>query len=224
MRVSVLAIILLIGLSAWPAAAQHQHHTAPAAAAEKIGQVSFSISCAPAAQKPFERAVALLHSFWYLEAVKGFTQVTQIDPQCAIGYWGIAMSGWTQIWSPPPPPALKRGWEAVEKARAAGARTPRERDFVAAAEAFFKDADKLDHRTRVMAYGKVMEQMAQRYPDDREVMAFYALSLQATADPHDKTYASQKRSAEIAEKIFAAEPDHPGAAHYMIHGYDYPPL
>ena len=95
---------------------------------------------------------------------------------------------------------------------------------VAAAEAFFKDADKLDHRTRVVAYGKVMEQMAQRYPDDREVMAFYALSLQATADPHDKTYASQKHSAEIAEKIFAVEPDHPGAAHYMIHGYDYPPL
>src|SRR5207249_3979222 len=85
-------------------------------------------------------------------------------------------------------------------------------------------ADKADHRTRALAYGRAMEQMAQRYPDDREVMAFYALSLQATADPHDKTYASQKRSAEIAEKIFASEPDHPGAAHYMIHGYDYPPL
>ncbi len=191
---------------------------------EKIGQVRFPVSCAAAVQKPFERAVALLHSFWYLEAAKAFTAIAQTDPDCAIAYWGLAMSNWTQIWSPPPPAALKRGWEAVEKAKAAAAKTPRERDFVAAAEAFFKDADKLDHRSRAVAYGKAMEEMAQRYPGDREVMAFYALSLQATADPHDKTYASQKRSAEIAEKIFAAEPDHPGAAHYMIHGYDYPPL
>src|SRR5262249_21944546 len=95
---------------------------------------------------------------------------------------------------------------------------------VAAGGAFFRDAARLDHKPRAPAYGKAMAQMAQRYPADREVMAFYALSLQATADPHDKTYASQKHSAEIAEKIFAAEPDHPGAAHYMIHGYDYPPL
>jgi hypothetical protein len=223
MTVSVLAIILLIGLSAWPAAAQHQHHTA-AAAAEKIGQVNFPISCAPAAQKPFEQAVALLHSFWYLEAVKGFTQVTQIDPQCAIGYWGIAMSSWTQIWSPPPPPALKRGWEAVEKAKAATTKSAKEADFVAAAEAFFKDADKSDHRTRAVAYGEAMERMYQKYPNDREVAIFYALSLQATADPKDKTYARQKKSAEIAEKVFAVEPDHPGAAHYIIHAYDYPSL
>src|SRR5438874_19063 len=172
MKLSALAIILLIGLSAWPAAAQHQHG-ASAAPAEKIGQVNFPISCAPAAQKPFERSVALLHSFWYLEAVKGFTEVTQIDPQCAIGYWGIAMSNWTQIWSPPPPHALKRGWEAVEKAKAATTKTPKERDFVAAAEAFFKDADKSDHRTRALAYGRAMEQMAARYPDDIEVLAFY---------------------------------------------------
>ncbi len=191
---------------------------------EKIGQVRFPVTCSAAVQKPFERAVALLHSFWYLESAKAFAGIAQADPDCAMAYWGVAMSNWTQIWSPPPPAALKRGWEAVEKAKAAGAKTPRERDFVAAAEAFFKDADKLDHRTRVLAYGKVMEQMAQRYPDDREVMAFYALSLQATADPHDKAYTNQRRSAEIAEKIFASEPDHPGAAHYMIHGYDYPPL
>jgi hypothetical protein len=192
--------------------------------ADRIGQVRFPISCSAAVQKPFERAVALLHSFWYLEAAKAFTAVTQADPDCAIAYWGLAMASWTQIWSPPPPAALKRGWEAVEKARAAGAKTARERDFVAAAEAFFKDADTRDHRTRALAYGAAMEQMAQKYPGDREVMAFYALSLQATADPKDKTYAAQKRSAEIAEKIFAAEPDHPGAAHYMIHGYDYPSL
>ena len=191
---------------------------------ERIGRVRFPVSCSPAVQQPFERAVAVLHSFWYLEASKAFTQITQADPDCAMAYWGLAMTNWTQIWSPPQPAALKRGWEAVEKARAAGARTPREREFVAAAEAFFKDGDKTDHRTRALAYGRAMEQMAQRYPQDVEVLAFYALSLQATADPKDKTYANQKRSAEIAKQIFASEPDHPGAAHYMIHGYDYPPL
>src|SRR6267378_140085 len=198
--------------------------TAGAQGPEKIGRVKFPVSCASAVHKPFERAVALLHSFWYLEAAKAFTEITQADPDCAIAYWGLAMTNWTQIWSPPQPAALKRGWEAIEKAKAATARTPKERDFVAAAEAFFKDADKADHRTRALAYGRAMEQLAQRAPQDVEVMAFYALSLQATADPRDKTYANQKRSAEIAEKIFAAEPDHPGAAHYMIHGYDYPPL
>jgi tetratricopeptide (TPR) repeat protein len=199
--------------------------TAGAQGPEKIGRVSFPVSCAAAVQKPFERAVALLHSFWYLEAAKAFTEITQADPECAMAYWGLAMTQWTQIWSPPPPAALKRGGEAVEKAKAVKrSLPPRESDFVAAAEAFFKEADTRDHRTRALAYGRAMEQMATRYPDDREVMAFYALSLQATADPKDKSYASQKRSAEIAEKIFAAEPDHPGAAHYMIHGYDYPPL
>jgi hypothetical protein len=192
--------------------------------ADRIGQVRFPVSCSPSVQKPFERAVALLHSFWYLEAAKAFTAVAQSDPDCAMAYWGLALTNWTQIWSSPPPAALKRGWEAVEKAKAAGPKTPREGDFVAAAEAFFKDADTRDHRTRALAYGAAMEQMAQRYPGDREVQAFYALSLQATADPKDKTYAAQKRSADIAEKIFAVEPDHPGAAHYMIHGYDYPPL
>jgi tetratricopeptide (TPR) repeat protein len=225
MRVAVLTIVMALWLAftGWPAAAQHQHHAA-APPEDRIGQVRFPISCAPAAQKPFERAVALLHSFWYLEAVKGFTQVTQLDPQCAIGYWGIALSNWTQIWSPPPPPALKRGWEAIEKAKAARAKNAKEGDLVAAAEAFFKDADKLDHRTRATAYGRAMEQAYAKYPGDQEVAIFYALSLQATADPKDKTYARQKQSAAIAEKVFAAQPDHPGAAHYIIHAYDYPAL
>ena len=193
-------------------------------AGEKIGQVSFPTSCNPAVQKAFERGVALLHSFWYLESLKAFTAVTQADPDCAMGYWGIAMSLWYQIWSPASPANLKRGWEAVEKAKAAPTKTQRERDWVAAAEAFYKDGDKLDHKTRALAYEKAMEQVYTRYPQDREAMAFYALALQATAEPQDKTYAKQKKSAELAEKVMAAEPDHPGAAHYIIHGYDYPAL
>jgi tetratricopeptide (TPR) repeat protein len=193
-------------------------------ASDKIGQVSFPISCNPAVQKPFERGVALLHSFWYLESVKAFTAVTQADPDCAMGYWGIAMSLWYQIWSPPSAANLKRGWEAVEKGKAAPTKTQRERDWVAAAEAFYKDGDKLDHKTRALAYEKAMAEVYARYPQDREAVAFYALALQATAEPQDKTYAKQKKSAELAEKVMAAEPDHPGAAHYIIHGYDYPTL
>ena len=210
---SLLAILLFV-LSASTGFAQQ------ADLGEKLGQVNFPVSCSPAVQKPFERAVTLQHSFWYLEALKGFTAVTQTDPDCAMGYWGTAMSLWFQIWSPPSPANLKRGWEAVEKAKAIGAKTQRERDYIAAIEAFYRDADKVDHRTRAAAYERAMEQVYFRYPQDREGALFYALSLQATADQHDKTYAKQRRSAEIAEKVFAAEPDHPGGAHYIIHAFD----
>src|SRR6059036_2957661 len=213
---ATIAAMTALVVAAWVATPRAQ------TASERIGQVTFATSCGAAVQKPFERGVALLHSFWYIEAAKAFTAVTQADPDCAIAYWGLAMSQWTQIWAPPQPAALKRGWDAVEKAKAASAKTPRERDFIAAAEAFFKDADKADHRTRAQAYGRAMEQMYARYSQDREVAIFYALALQATADPHDKTYTNQRKSAEIAEKVFAAEPNHPGAAHYIIHAYDYP--
>jgi len=215
---ATIAAMTALVVAAWVATPRAQ------TASERIGQVTFATSCGAAVQKPFERGVALLHSFWYIEAAKAFTAVTQADPDCAIAYWGLAMSQWTQIWAPPQPAALKRGWDAVEKAKAANAKTPRERDFIAAAEAFFKDADKVDHRTRAQAYGRAMEQMYASYPQDREVAIFYALALQATADPHDKTYANQRKSAEIAEKVLAAEPNHPGAAHYIIHAYDYPPV
>ena len=215
---ATIAAMTALVVAAWVATPRAQ------TAGERIGQVTFATSCGAAVQKPFERGVALLHSFWYIEAAKAFTAVTQADPDCAIAYWGLAMSQWTQIWAPPQPAALKRGWDAVEKAKAANAKTPRERDFIAAAEAFFKDSDTIDHRTRAQAYGRAMEQMYASYPQDREVAIFYALALQATADPHDKTYANQRKSAEIAEKVLAAEPNHPGAAHYIIHAYDYPPV
>src|SRR5438552_643399 len=215
---ATIAAMTALVVAAWVATPRAQ------TASERIGQVTFATSCGAAVQKPFERGVALLHSFWYIEAAKAFTAVTQADPGCAIGYWGRAMSQWTQIWAPPQPAALKRGWDAVEKAKAASAKTPRERDFIAAAEAFFKDADKVDHRTRAQAYGRAMEQMYASYPQDREAAIFYALALQATADPHDKTYANQRRSGEIAETVFAVEPNHPGAAHYIIHAYDYPAI
>jgi len=157
--------------------------------------------------------------------MSAFTAVAQSDPACGIAHWGVAMNllgnpfGW-----PPSPKALADGWAAVERAKAAGAKTQRERDYVGAIEMFYKDADKIDHRTRALAYRQAMEQLAARYPEDREAAVFYALALNATALPTDKTYADQLKAAAILETVFAVEPQHPGVAHYLIHSYDYPPI
>jgi hypothetical protein len=190
---------------------------------EKLGTVRFPVSCAPAVQADFERAVALLHSFWYEEALKAFTAVTTADATCAMGYWGIAMSVYYPLWQPPSPAMLQKGTAALDKTRVLAA-TPREKDYIGAIETYYRDSDKLDHRTRAVAYEKAMEQVYRRYPDDREAAVFYALALNATAAPTDKTYANQLKAGAILEKVFAEQPDHPGVAHYIIHSYDYPPL
>ena len=120
---------------------------------------------------------------------------------------------------------LQNGIAAVEKANAASAREhKREKDYIAAITTFYKDADKLDHRTRAVAYEKAMEQLHVRYPQDREAAIFYSLALLGTALPTDKTYANQKKAADILNKVLAAEPNHPGVAHYIIHSFDYPAL
>jgi len=194
-------------------------------AQDKVGTVHFATSCSATVQQDFERAVAMLHSFWFSASTGAFTAVAQSDPACGIAHWGVAMNllgnpfGW-----PPSPKALADGWAAVERAKAAGAKTQRERDYVGAIEMFYKDADKIDHRTRALAYRQAMEQLAARYPEDREAAVFYALALNATALPTDKTYADQLKAAAILETVFAVEPQHPGVAHYLIHSYDYPPI
>lgn len=215
----LLFAVLAMCLCAAPAAAQDK-----GAPGEKLGTVSFPTSCTLAAQMKFERAVAMLHSFWYEEAVKAFTTVTQTDASCAMGYWGVAMSIYYPLWYPPSEVTLKKGWAAVEKAKAAGGKTPRERDYIGAIEAFYKDSDKLDHRTRTLAYERAMEQIYLRYPQDREAAVFYALALDATAAPTDKMYGNPLKAAAILEKVFAEQPSHPGVAHYLIHSYDYPTL
>jgi hypothetical protein len=217
-------LLIFIAFSLASGASVHEEHQHSSGSPEKVGTVHFPISCKAEVRQPFERAVALLHSFWFEEAGKGFTAVTETDPDCAMGYWGVAMSKWYPLWEHPSEIMLKQGSAAVEKAKAAGAKTDRERDYVAAVGAFYQDADKLDHRTRALAYEKAMEQMYLRYPQDREAAAFYALALDATALPTDKTYANQKKAGAILEKIFAEEPDHPGVAHYIIHSYDSPSL
>ena len=184
------------------------------------GEVNFQVSCGPAVQKTFKEAVWTLHSFWYPEALKGFTAVTEAEPGCAMGYWGIAMSHWYPLWFPPGPAALKAGAEAAEKALAAGPKTEREKDYIVAIAAFYRDSDKLDHQTRAVAYEKAMEQVYLRYPEDREAAAFYGLALNASALPTDKTYANQRKAAEILNKVWAEQPNHPGVVHYLIHSDD----
>src|SRR6516164_340461 len=169
-------------------------------------------------------ALAALHSFWYGQALKEFTAITEAKPDCAMAYWGIAMSVWNQVWAPPTPANLKKGSDAITQALALGAKTPRERDYLDALAAFYADHDKLDHRTRAAAYMRKMEAVAQRYADDREARIFYALSLLATADGLDKTYKNQLKAGEILEQVFAEKPQHPGPSHYIIHAYDYPAL
>jgi hypothetical protein len=190
----------------------------------KVGEVGFPVSCSADAQQQFTRAVALLHSFWYEEAVKAFTGVADVDPSCAMAYWGVAMSNWYPLWYPPSAAALKAGSDAVAKAQSIGAKTDRERDYIEAIAVFYRDSDKLDNRTRSIAYEKAMEQVYLRYPDDREAGVFYALALDTTALPTDKTYANQEKAAKILQRVFAEQPNHPGAAHYLIHSYDSPSL
>jgi hypothetical protein len=141
---------------------------------EQLGQVQFSVSCSDAAQMQFNRAVALLHSFWHAEAVQGFTVVTETDPTCAMGYWGIAMSLWYPLWQPPSDAMLKKGWSAVERAVAVGGKTDREWHYIAAIEEFCEDADKFDHRARTLTYATAMEQLYHRYQTNKRLGSTFA--------------------------------------------------
>jgi tetratricopeptide (TPR) repeat protein len=200
----------------------HQHQRDDS---EKLGQVNFSVSCNAQAQKQFNRAVAWLHSFEYEEAEKVFAEVTVIDPRCGMGYWGIAMSNYHPIWAPPSAAELQKGAAAIEKAKSVSAQTERERDYIAAIELFYKDFDKLDHRTRVLAYTDAMERLYSRHPSDNEAGVFYSLALIAKGMmAGDKNYPNEKKAAQILNRVLASEPEHPGVAHYMIHSYDYPVL
>ena len=192
---------------------------------EKLGKVNFQTSCSPVAQAAFQRAVALLHSFEYIPAETAFNEAAAADPSCAIAHWGAAMSLYHPLWAPPSAKELERGREAVAKALAAPAKTERERDYVAAVAAFYRDSDKLDHKTRAMAYNAAMAGLYKRYPTDREAAVFYALSQAAAGTlDDDPTFAREKDAAAILDKVLKEEPEHPGVAHYLIHSFDYPPL
>src|SRR5215475_2386332 len=190
----------------------------------KLGKVHFETSCNPDAQKLFDRAMLYQHSFWYRASQKVFEDVLKADPECGIAYWGIALSLLLHPHVAPPAKNLAEGAAAIAKGKSVGAKTERERGLIDALAVMYTDYDKIDHRTRVVAYSKAMEQLAQRFPNDDEVQIYYALSLNTSASASDKTYANQLKGAAILEPIFARQPQHPGVAHYLIHLYDYPPI
>jgi tetratricopeptide (TPR) repeat protein len=193
-------------------------------APEQLGSVSFPTSCDPKVQTRFERGVALLHSFWFPEGRKAFLEVLEADPSCSIAYWGLGVN---RLLNPfggqPAEKVLLEGQAAVDKGLAAPAKTQRERDYIEAIAAFYTH-DRMPWRERTVKYEKAMEQLAARYPRDSEAAIFYALALNIAADLSDKTYSRQLKAAALLEPIFAAQPDHPGVAHYLIHSYDYPPI
>jgi tetratricopeptide (TPR) repeat protein len=192
---------------------------------EKLGKLSFPTSCDPKVQAEFERGVAMIHSYWFLIARRTFEGVLKEDPNCAMAYWGIAIDLLNNTLAVVPPRAdAEAAWAALEKARAIGAKTERERDWIEALSAYYRDHDKTPVNARMAAYNKAMEQVAQRYPDDYEAQVFYALTLQASASPTDTTYANQLKSVAILEKLYEQNPQHPGVTHFIIHAYDYHPL
>jgi tetratricopeptide (TPR) repeat protein len=198
---------------------------ASAQQADKLGKVTFPTSCDPKVQAQFERGVAQLHSYWFIAARKSFEGVLAQDPSCAMAYWGIAVDllGNTLAFAPSAK-NMQEAWEMLEKARAAGAKTERERDWIEALSAYFRDHEKIPIETRMLAYNNAMERITHRYPNDAEAWTFYALTLQASAPKDDKSYANQRKSTEILERQLQQNPEHPGVAHFLIHGYDYPPL
>jgi hypothetical protein len=205
------------------AAVQHDHGSGDHHE-EALGTVSFPISCTPATQKPFERAVAALHSFWYEEAQKQFRNVAAADPKCAMAHWGVALSQWHQLWDRPADKTLSTGREEIRKAQSLGVSTPRERGYIAAAAAFYEPGASTDYLVRARAYSDAMRKVWQQNPRDAEAGAFYALSLLASAPPRDPEMKNRKEAVAILNKLFAGQPNHPGLAHYIIHSCDTPEM
>ncbi|HEX2120684.1 MAG TPA: hypothetical protein VHL59_03495, partial [Thermoanaerobaculia bacterium] len=223
MRTFLLALVIsapLVVLADDPHAhhADHQHDLG------NIGKAHIDTSCNAAAQKEVDRGLALIHSFWYTEAEKSFRRAAQADDTCGMAWWGVAMSNLHPLWAPPTPSELKTGREAAEKAKEIGAKTDREKAFINAIHTFYADSDKLDHPRRMRAYVTAMEAVARDHPKDREAAIFHALALLGVASPNDKSYADQKKAAEILNRVLPEEQEHPGVAHYLIHSFDYPEL
>jgi hypothetical protein len=191
---------------------------------DHLGTVHFPISC-NAVQDKFDRAVALLHNFFYPETVKAFQAIIKEDPSCAMAYWGLAMSELPNPLVPPFPPAnLKAGSEAIQQGKSAKTQTPREAEYLAAIEVFYTDYDKIDHKIRAEHYEQAMQRLHEHHPEDAEAAIFYALALNGAVDLDDKNYTKQLKAAAILNEEAKKQPNHPGVAHYLIHSYDFAPL
>ena len=199
---------------------EHSHEHPP-----QLGKLSFATTCTPAAQALFQQGVGWLHSFEYRRAEQTFSQAATADPRCGIAEWGIAMSYYHPLWDGPTPAELEKGKSAIEKAKAAGAKSERERSYIAALDTFYRDSNRLDLRTRAYAYSEAMGRLHDRYPQDDEAAVFDALSLIAAGTMDgDPAFPKQRRAGAILNQVLAKNPDHPGVAHYLIHSFDYPSL
>jgi len=219
-RARVIAGFLLT-LGASCLAQEHQHGKG-----EKLGVVHFATSCNVGAQKEFDRAVALLHSFQFSRAIEGFNAVLEEDATCGIAYWGIALSDWSNPFAPgmKDKSQLHAGRESAERGKTVGEKTERERAYLAAVGKLYTAYESTPQRARLIAYRDAMGEVAAKYPEDHEAQIFYALAVAASEDLADKTYAGRLKAGAILEKLFEEEPTHPGLAHYIIHTYDVPAL
>jgi tetratricopeptide (TPR) repeat protein len=192
---------------------------------EKLGKLSFPTSCDANVQAEFDRGVAMIHSYWFTIARRTFEGVLRQDPNCAMAHWGVALDILGNVFvGPPTLENASAAWAELEKAREIGTKTERERDWIEALTAYFRDHEKTPVNARLSAYRAAMERMVQRYPNDFEAQVFYALTLQAAASPADTTYVDQLKSAAILQKLYDQNPEHPGVTHFIIHAYDFAPL
>jgi tetratricopeptide (TPR) repeat protein len=209
---------LLFALIALPIVAQSVPD-----ATERLGTVSFPVSCAPADQAAFNRGVALLHDFWYEEAESQFQQIAKADPGCAMAQWGEAMSVFHEIWQRPSAAAMATGWSEMQKAESLSAGTAREREYIAALAKFYKPGEQ-DYSVRIDNYSGAMATLYSHYPDDVDAAAFYALSMLAAKKPTDASVAPEEKALAVIQPMIAKYPDHPGLVHYTIHACDNPTL
>ncbi|HEY0801021.1 MAG TPA: hypothetical protein VGD54_09260 [Steroidobacteraceae bacterium] len=223
MKISLLLLGFTIGLASTAQAAELDSRPAASPTAERLGAVSFSVSCAPATLTRFSRGAALLHDFWYQEAQRQFEEIAKADPSCAMAHWGVAMSIYHQIWDRPDEATVARGWREMQAAQAHPARTAREREYIAALSDFYRP-DKRDYLTRVKAYAAAMAKIYNDYPRDTDAGAFYALSLLAAQSPDDASVTANRMAMAVLNPLFARNPDHPGVVHYIIHACDTPSL
>jgi tetratricopeptide (TPR) repeat protein len=215
---SFVLLIVLTFLSASVGIAQEK-------TTEQLGKVTFPTSCNAKVQPSFERAVALLHSFWWEEGEKAFREVLERDPNCAIATWGIASILIGNTFSiGPSPEGAQKAKEAIERGRAIGPKTERERFYIEAVAEYYDRFNDRSSGARMKLLANAFEIVAKRFPDDDEAQIFYAIYLTATQQPTDKTFAAALKAAQILEAQFVKNPEHPGVAHYLIHAYDYPPI
>lgn len=221
MRTLTLAVLIATALAA-AALAQHEGHEHSYSGPEEgLGKAHMEISCSPAVAADFDRALNLLHNFWYARAYERFSQIAKRDPECAIAYWGAAMTYNHPFWDPPSQSDETAAWALVQRGLSAQKASDRDRLYLAAVAALYKDAGAGAKSARDERYRDAMTAACAKYPDD-ETKLFYGLSILGAIPEGSKGFEPQGQAAKLFEDVYAHHPDHPGVLHYLIHAYDDP--